>query len=177
MHQCFCSEERTDQTSHPLLGGSLSFYLWNIFVWDLKAHPVLPPALTGTPPTTPGCSKLCPTHRTQRSNKDLNNEKPKSRRGVTEHVLLLLGQCPQSRLVLVTTTQAPGMLWCTRGRISLAKTLGFGRQARCSSPCSEPDGFAAYTPPGAPGVCLLREGVISSTRPDLCWKPHHNGAM
>lgn len=42
---------------HPRLAGSLGFYLWNIFEWDLKAHPVLPPALPGAPPTIPSSSK------------------------------------------------------------------------------------------------------------------------
>lgn len=51
----------------------------------------------------------------------------------------------------------PGMLSSTRCRISLAKTLRFGRKAPCSKPRSKPDGFAADTPPRS-SRSLLAEG-------------------
>lgn len=68
MHQCFCSEARTDQTppgmGHRAFGLFLNGTLKPILFYPLPQ--------TGTPPTSPVCSKPHPTPKTQRSNKELN---------------------------------------------------------------------------------------------------------
>lgn len=76
---------------------------------------------------------------------------------MTEHVELLLRQCPCSCDNAVLARPRDALQHSVSGQPP--QNAGIWEAGALLQP--QPDGFAAHTAPGAPGVCLLREEVIS----------------